>query len=111
MTQEEPNLSAIEQLDQAVHTVPPNVAAARLAIGALAEELPGLDREQSVHIAQQAAALCGELAVSAGSEYVAGEFGTHQKTYGALAQLLGGSSEQQAAATNTAGKEMSGGKQ
>ncbi len=113
MSYPESGLTSIDQLNLAVHAVPPNLRAARSAISELTEQvtLPGAEREQVIDLSQRTAALCGEVALMANLDQgITIEFGRHRDRFGAIYTALGGPAIAQLAPTDTTGKTMAAGK-
>ena len=113
MTTPESDSPLINQLEQAISAVPPNLGVARAVIKALTQEVvtPGADRERTVMLAGHAAALCGRVALIGGiSQPDAIEFNAYSGQFDVIHKALGGDSIAQREPTNTAGKQMTGGK-
>jgi hypothetical protein len=107
-------LPPIDQLAQAIHTVPPDFRAARAAIGALTEEVGanGADRAHIIEIAGHTAALCGEVAgIDGAGQAEIIEFDAHSARFGRIARALGGpAATAQVEPTDTGLKHMTGSK-
>lgn len=110
-------LSAVQRLEQAVAAVPPDVTAARVAIGAVAESLQQVTGDEQVTLVQQTAVLAGRMVGAVqgtrrmrGRESAVQEFRTIATTYGLLASALGGEVPVQTQPTQTQGKAQTGGK-
>lgn len=107
----------VEQLEQAVASVPPDVALARTAIGGVGEMLSTVAGDERAALVERTAALADRMVTAvAGQEGLldagnaAEEFRAHAKTFGALASVFGVKAVAQEAPTQTAGKNQSGGK-
>jgi hypothetical protein len=114
----EQEITPLEQLERAVAAVPPDVDAARLAIGAVAGTLQALSTEECVLTVQRTADLTARMATAIrgqgeteANETVAKDFDAHTKTYASIAKLLGVNQPVQEAPTQTKAKtQQTGGK-
>ncbi len=104
--QEQAPQAPIEQLEAAVAAVPPNVTAARMAVGAIVEQLPTMDEEDRLATAYRAGELASTLAQTARAAEDQGEF----TNYAALMNVFTNAAGAQTAPTQTAGKAQTGGK-